>query len=139
MIRPSVVTGLAAAFLIAAHAHAHACAPQSAVELSSDDEAPFKAYADIQLTALSKPFNVDLYFCGGENSKVERIKIDAIMPAHQHGMNYEPQILELGDGKFQATSMFFHMPGIWQLQVSAYHLSAENAKPILFTHDIKAQ
>lgn len=139
MIRTNLVTGLAAAFLIAAHAQAHACAPQSAVELSSDEQAPFKAYADIQLKALSMPFNVDLYFCGNENTMVERIKIDAIMPAHQHGMNYTPQILELGDGKFQAASMFFHMPGIWQLQVSAYHVSAENDKPILFTHDIKAQ
>lgn len=139
MIRPTVVTGLAAAFLIAVQAHVQACAPQSAVELSSDDKASFKAYADIQLKALSKPFNVDLYFCGDENTMIERIKIDAIMPAHQHGMNYMPQILELGGGKFQATSMFFHMPGIWQLQVSAYHVSAENDKPILFTHDIKAQ
>ena len=139
MISPTVVTGLAAAFLIAAHAHAHACAPQSAVELSSNDKAPFKAYADIQLKALSKPFNVDLYFCGDENTLVERVKIDAIMPAHQHGMNYTPQILYLGDGKFQATNMFFHMPGIWQLQVSAFYSSAANEKPILFTHDIKAQ
>ena len=139
MIKSFAVTGLAVAIMIAAHAQAHACAPQNAVELSADKETTFKAYADIQLDALSKPFNVDIYFCGDENTLVERVKIDAIMPAHQHGMNYKPQILELGDGKFQATSMFFHMPGIWQLQVSAYHVSAENDKPILFTHDIKAQ
>lgn len=139
MIKSFAVTGLAVAIMIAAHAQAHACAPQNAVELKADKETTFKAYADIQLDALSKPFNVDLYFCGDENTLVERVKIDAIMPAHQHGMNYTPQISNLGDGKFQATSMFFHMPGIWQLQVSAFYSSASNEKPILFTHDIKAQ
>lgn len=139
MIKSFAVTGLAVAFMIAAHAQAHACAPQNAVELNADKETTFKAYADIQLDALSKPFNVDLYFCGDENNLVERVKLDAIMPAHQHGMNYTPQILNLGDGKFQATSMFFHMPGIWQLRVTDFYSSAANEKPILFTHDIKAQ
>lgn len=139
MIRPISVTGLVVAFLFAAHAHAHACAPQSAVELKADDGALFKAYADIQLKALSIPFNVDLYFCGDGIENIERIKVDAVMPAHQHGMNYTPKVSRSKLGVYQVSGMFFHMPGMWELQISTQSASEANKTSHLFTVDITAR
>lgn len=46
---------------------------------------------------------------------VEGLRIDAIMPAHRHGMNFQPKIVPTGSGLFRAEGMMFHMPGQWQL------------------------
>jgi hypothetical protein len=42
--------------------------------------------------------------------------LDATMPEHRHGMNYRPRIVALGDGRFRAEGMMFHMSGRWQLE-----------------------
>lgn len=41
---------------------------------------------------------------------------DAIMPMHQHGMNYVPKIEKLADNQFLIQPYVFHMPGAWQLR-----------------------
>lgn len=46
----------------------------------------------------------------------EILKVDAIMPLHRHGMNYEPKIEKINDNQFIAQPYVFHMPGTWQLQ-----------------------
>jgi hypothetical protein len=46
---------------------------------------------------------------------VESLRIDAIMPLHRHGMNFQPKIVVLGDVNFRAEGLMFHMPGKWQL------------------------
>jgi hypothetical protein len=45
----------------------------------------------------------------------ESLRIDAIMPLHRHGMNFQPRITALGDATFRAEGLMFHMPGTWQL------------------------
>ncbi len=47
----------------------------------------------------------------------DTIQIDADMPAHGHGMNTKPRLTSLGDGKWRAEGMLFHMPGEWELYV----------------------
>ena len=37
------------------------------------------------------------------------------MPAHQHGLNYAPEVSALGDGTFRVDGLLFHMPGLWEL------------------------
>jgi hypothetical protein len=64
---------------------------------------------------LAQPFSVGIEVC--DDVAVEGVSIDAIMPAHQHGMNYTPTIVDLGEGAFRVDDMLFHMPGEWEIQL----------------------
>jgi hypothetical protein len=44
-------------------------------------------------------------------------RVDATMPAHRHGMNYRPSLKRLGDGRWRAEGLMFHMPGAWELRL----------------------
>ncbi len=138
MKKLAVLPSLFGASLLAT-ASAQACAPENALELTSLQEAPFQAYAELGLETISQPFEIDLYLCGDAIENIERIKVDAIMPAHQHGMNYSPEITAIEPGIYRISGMFFHMPGMWELQVSTHPASETNAKPYLFTLDITAR
>lgn len=43
------------------------------------------------------------------------VQVDADMPGHNHGMNTQPQVFPLGQGRYRVEGMLFHMPGHWQL------------------------
>jgi hypothetical protein len=43
------------------------------------------------------------------------LKVDAGMPEHRHGMNYRPSLKALGDGRWRADGLMFHMSGRWEL------------------------
>lgn len=45
------------------------------------------------------------------------VTVDAIMPAHRHGMNTFPRITQTGPGHFVVTGMRFHMPGQWEMYI----------------------
>ncbi len=72
-------------------------------------------FAVLDAPAVSQPTGLSLVVCGGG---VSGIVVDAWMPAHQHGMIYEPDIEDLGEGRFAVTNMVYHMPGLWQLKVT---------------------
>lgn len=44
------------------------------------------------------------------------VRVDADMPAHGHGMNVAPSLVE-ADGWVEAAPLLFHMPGAWELYV----------------------
>lgn len=46
-----------------------------------------------------------------------KIKLDATMPAHRHGMVTEPVHKEVGEGKYLSEGMKLHMPGEWVFKV----------------------
>jgi hypothetical protein len=46
-------------------------------------------------------------------------KVDAGMPEHRHGMNYRPSLQALGDGRWRADGLMFHMLGRWELVFEA--------------------
>lgn len=49
-----------------------------------------------------------------------RLRLDAQMPAHGHGMNYRPSVQVLADtGWTRFDGLLFHMPGRWQLALDA--------------------
>jgi len=56
-------------------------------------------------------FVVELAVCPPPDA----VRVDASMPAHRHGMNYQPSIVPLGEGRFRAEGLLFHMSGDWQL------------------------
>lgn len=47
----------------------------------------------------------------------QRFKLDAMMPAHKHGMNYRAAIATSEHDLIEASGLLFHMPGHWQLIV----------------------
>jgi hypothetical protein len=68
-----------------------------------------------QTIAVGKPFVVELAVCprrAGVN--LERVKLDAHMPEHRHGMNYRVKVVSLGTGRFHSEGWMFHMPGRWE-------------------------
>ena len=49
---------------------------------------------------------------------VERVSIDAVMPAHGHGMNYAATVAPAGPGRWLASGLMLHMPGLWRFRVT---------------------
>lgn len=82
--------------------------------MSSDNDAP-RVELIIEDIPLSQPFSMEIKFC--DDADIQSVSVDAIMPAHQHGMNYTPVIVDLGDGSFRVDGMLFHMLGVWEIQV----------------------
>ena len=64
---------------------------------------------------ISQPFAVRVSLCDGG----QVLTVDAIMPAHQHGMLYRTHVSTLGQGRYMAENLVFHMPGLWHIQVQA--------------------
>jgi NHL repeat len=44
-----------------------------------------------------------------------RLRVDAAMPEHRHGMNTEPVVTPRGAGQFGVEGLLLHMPGRWEL------------------------
>ena len=44
-------------------------------------------------------------------------RVDATMPEHRHGMNYRPSLQALGDGRWRAEGLLWHMAGRWELRL----------------------
>lgn len=87
-------------------------------------------YLVVDEVPLAQPFSVLVSVCGG--TAVHQMRADAIMPAHQHGMNYSPSVTALGDGMFRIDDMLFHMPGLWEMQVDV----VINGQSIFYTSKI---
>jgi hypothetical protein len=71
-------------------------------------------------------FSVVISTCGAE--PVSRLKVDATMPAHQHGMNYLPSVVAEGSGRFRADGLLLHMPGRWEF---AFDIASAKARETL--------
>ena len=64
---------------------------------------------------VGKPFSLQATICPlAANAQVQAFAVDAQMPEHKHGMNYIPKVAALGDRRFSADGLMFHMPGKWQ-------------------------
>lgn len=104
---------------------------EAAIKMQSDQALGLEAVLNLADPPLSQPFELEVQFCG--DLTPDRIDVDAIMPAHQHGMNYVPNIEKLDAGVFAVEGMLFHMPGVWQVQVAA-HSGDDVAR---FTYDLE--
>ena len=66
----------------------------------------------------STPFAAVVTLCHEQTSEVSGFELDARMPAHGHGMNYNPEIslLSSADGKttYNVEGLVFHMSGEWE-------------------------
>ena len=65
--------------------------------------------------AVGQPFVLELAACPKRGATVsDRIKLDAHMPEHRHGMNYRTKVVSKGAGRFHSEGWLFHMPGRWE-------------------------
>jgi hypothetical protein len=65
--------------------------------------------------AVGEHFTLELSVCARNGAALpERIKLDAQMPEHKHGMNYRPTVKPLGAGRYRSEGWMFHMPGRWE-------------------------
>jgi hypothetical protein len=69
---------------------------------------------DPLVVVLGEPFGVDLAACHAAGRPLQIVRIDAQMPEHRHGMNYEPSLRATDSGRTRADGLLFHMPGRWQ-------------------------
>lgn len=84
---------------------------------------------------LNAPFNMRVTICSQSHVVPTRLSVDATMPEHKHGMNYEPKAARIDNHQYMVKNLLFHMPGVWRLEITAY----ENDSPHRFTHDINLQ
>jgi hypothetical protein len=64
--------------------------------------------------AVGRHFAIDVRLCPADAAL---LRVDATMPEHRHGMNYRPSVLALGDGRWRAEGLMFHMAGRWELRL----------------------
>ncbi len=69
---------------------------------------------------VGEPFSVEIVLCGTKLNGIDRVTIDASMPAHKHGMNYRPVVKKLNNNSFRGENMLFHMPGVWRIDFAAF-------------------
>ena len=79
-----------------------------------DPSAPM-IYVSLPDIPVSTPFVIGITSC---DEFAGTLTFDAIMPAHQHGMNYAPEITATEPGQFEINNVVFHMPGAWELQIA---------------------
>ncbi|HUT48230.1 MAG TPA: hypothetical protein VM325_02730 [Alphaproteobacteria bacterium] len=81
------------------------------------------------------PFTIDVAACIGPGTAPRRIRIDARMPAHGHGMNYKPSERKLGPGHSRFEGLVFHMPGRWEISFDIF--GADARKRLSVTLDVR--
>ena len=111
--------------LVALAGAAHACELPLGVRVESERIAV--SYWTIPANiAVGQPFALELAACPKQGAVVsERIKLDAHMPEHRHGMNYRARVVPLAPGRFHSEGWLFHMPGRWEFvfDLGAEHLT----------------
>lgn len=120
---------LSISVLLAAANAAFACEETGTAMQSEASDAPV-AIISIEPPPLSQPFSFVITVC--TDKPVTDVTIDATMPAHQHGMNYEPRTTQSDDNTLQVDDMVFHMPGFWEIELNA----VIDDIPVSYTHSL---
>lgn len=87
--------------------------------LSPADAAAPAAFVTFESPPISAPFEMTIEFCGDASERIEAMAFDAVMPAHQHGMNYRAEVADERAQSFRVSNIVFHMPGLWELRIDA--------------------
>jgi hypothetical protein len=62
-------------------------------------------------------WRLDLSDAGGEPVTGASIAVEGDMPAHGHGLPTQPQVRELGGGRYEVEGMKFQMGGEWLVEL----------------------
>jgi len=126
-----VVSSIAANVSVSAQGQ---CGAKNRVALAGTMDTPWDLHIQFnpEIAPLNVPFDTIVTICSQQKLSPTRVTVDATMPAHKHGMNYEPKTKRIGDNRYEVKNLLFHMPGVWRLEITAY----EGKKPHRFTHDV---
>ena len=106
---------LALAMFFAASIDAYAaCDPGTAVLRGQTSRVALAFRTTPTAIKVGELFSLQAEICPQPGVGVTGLKVDAGMPAHKHGMNYQPRVSRTGPGEYTATGLMFHMPGKWQ-------------------------
>ena len=65
--------------------------------------------------SVGEQFVLELGICPKTGTALSgRVKLDAQMPEHKHGMNYQPSVKPMGGGRYRSEGWLLHMPGRWE-------------------------
>jgi YtkA-like len=85
---------------------------------------------------VGRHFAVDVVLCASPGvPAADALRVDADMPAHRHGMNYRASVKPLGDGRFVAEGLMFHMPGRWRFIFDF----GNGAQALRVTHEVEVE
>jgi hypothetical protein len=81
---------------------------------------------------VGRPFVLEIAACA-KNGSLDpgRVRLDATMPEHRHGMNYRVKVVPVAEGRFRSEGWLFHMPGRWEF---AFELGGER-----LTHSVRIE
>jgi len=117
---PGALRGLALAALVAASPAAYAaCDAGPGVLRGSTPRVALAFRTTPPVIKVGELFSLQAEVCPQDGVSVTGLKVDAGMPAHRHGMNYQPRVSSAGPGQYIATGLMFHMPGQWQFTFDA--------------------
>lgn len=106
--------------MVASTLQAAACPNvDNAVALVAKDTAAPKAFITYDQPPISTPFEMIVEFCGVPGDHPMNMQFAAVMPAHQHGMNYRAEVSEMGNQSYRVSNVVFHMPGLWEVRIDA--------------------
>lgn len=98
----------------AALAQSDPCSGQGALRAASGGYTVY--FVTSPQPAVGRHFALVFAVCEAAGAaKPESVNVDARMPRHGHGMNYRPTVAALGDGRYRAVGLMFHMPGEWEV------------------------
>jgi hypothetical protein len=109
------------AFHAACSAHA-ACPPESEgfTRLATPEAEIAYRWEPKEIT-VGQFFEAEVVACRVPGAgRIDRIVVDARMPAHGHGMNYRPKATPAGPDRFRFTGLMLHMAGAWQLTFDVF-------------------
>lgn len=129
----SIGAAVALLILAAGTAQASCLPPEAGMPMTSTGPGQFLSAVRLVPAGIKvgAPFAVDVRVCSPDNARIERLVIDAHMPAHRHGMNYRPEVTAKGEGVYEARGFLFHMPGKWEIMLSV--TDAATTRPQHFT------
>ena len=94
----------------------------SFLQTSEGVRSPAMSDLDKDKITLGQPFSFKVALCDTKSEKPDRVTASAIMPAHQHGMNYAPTVTYNDKkGTYTVDGFLFHMPGLWEVNISTYN------------------
>ena len=100
------------ALLLAVGARAACPAPPATAQLIEGGSVQAAWWPEPARLAVAQPFALFVQLCPAD---AQLLRVDARMPEHRHGMNYRPSITPLGQGRWRAEGLLWHMSGRWDL------------------------
>jgi hypothetical protein len=93
-----------------------ACGFENGFRAETDDLSILHYRIKTKPLQVAQHFSMQFQYCrDGQVLALDRFKLDALMPAHGHGMNYAAKVIYLDNGIVETSGLLFHMPGHWQL------------------------